>query len=216
MSLPPEPRKSAVVSRRDRPTRLPHARSSHECAGLNRIPITVDSEWISKIVTTDPPRYTPHTEWTLVIRVHADVPIRVVALLAEPDETAWGLQPDGPAQELELRALFTPHDWAKSDDVHISFGYQRLVVTDPAVKLDPRRVVKVESGSSAQTGRVTIVASVPAHAISLAVFALTLEDTQARRLHRWRVKPALAAHLPEQLVPLTSGHQSGVLRTEPK
>lgn len=179
---------------------------------LTRIPLAVDSEWISKIVTTDPPRYTPHTEWTLVIHVRADVPIRVVALLAQPDETAWGLQPGGPKQELELRALFTPHDWASSDDVHINFGYQRLVVTDPAIKLNPRHAVTVASAPSAQTGTVTTVARLPAHAISLAIFAVTLEDSEARRLHRWRVKPALAAQLPQQLVPLTSGHQSGVLR----
>lgn len=108
--------------------------------------------------------------------------------------------------------MFTPHDWANSDDVHINFGYQRLVVTDPTFKLDPIRIVNVESASNAQTGTVTTVASVRAHAISLAAFALTVGDTEARRLHRWRVKPALAAQLPEQLVPLTSGHQSGVLR----
>lgn len=51
-------------------------------SGLARIPLTVESEWVSKTVTTDPPRYTPHTEWTLAIHLRADEPIRVVALLA--------------------------------------------------------------------------------------------------------------------------------------
>lgn len=179
--------------------------------GLTRIPLTVAPEWISKTVTTDPPRYTPHTEWTLAIHVRADVPIRVVALLAQPGGTAWGLQPGAPTQELEMRALFSPYDWTNSDDVEINFGYQRIAVTDSALKLDPRHAVTVERAPSAQTGAVTTVARLPAHAISLDVFAVTTEDTEARRLHRWRIKPALAPQLPEQLVPLTSGRQSGVL-----
>lgn len=181
--------------------------------GLTQVEVAIESGWSSKIVTTDPPRYTPHTEWWLAIRLRAAARVRVVALLVDRDETAWGLQPGGAKQEAELRASFFPYDWNNSNDVLINFGYQRAAVTDPNLKSDPRNVVTVEQTLRGQTGTVINIAELPAHAISLAMFVVAEEDVEVRRLHRWRIKPRVGEHLPKHLLPLTSGHQTGVTRT---
>jgi hypothetical protein len=180
--------------------------------GLSRVPLDLSVEWLPKTVTTEPPKYIAHTEWTLALRVMAATPVRAAVFLTRGPDTEWGLRPDEAATEIVLPASFFPHDWSSSDEVQVNFGWRMATVTDPALKSDPREVVKVTAPTTAETGEVFQVAELPPHAITLAAIAIVDRDIERRRLDRWRIKPELASKLPEQLAPLTSGHQSGVVR----
>jgi hypothetical protein len=178
---------------------------------LMRMPVAVSVEWRSKRVTTDPPRYAEHLEWEAAIALRAPGPMRVAALLTHGNETHWGLQSDEPAAELELSAKFFPWRWRTSEAVQVSFEGRRTRVTDAALKQDARAVALVTAPASARTGEITSVLQLPAHAITLSFIAFAEGDTETRRLHRWRVKPAVMAQLAERLAPLASGYQSGTL-----
>jgi hypothetical protein len=186
-------------------------RMEPSASGPTRVPVTVSVAWRSKRVTTDPPRHAEHLEWQVAFTLAAPRPIRVVALLTHGAETHWGLQPDEPATECALRAMFAPWTWRSSDAVGISFGFRRTRVTDAALKQDARDVATITAPERTETGAVTSVLELPGHAITLAFIALAQEDTEVRRLHRWRVKPAIAESLPAALAPLASGYQTGTL-----
>jgi hypothetical protein len=175
---------------------------------LARVPLRITTEWRSKIVTSDLPRYIPHTEWSLELVLASRVPLRVAIFLSVGQYTEWGLLSDAASQEMELGVSFFPSDWRRSDDVQVNFAGRRAQVTDSALKSDPRDVVKVTAPETAETGEVFDVAELPADAISLMAVEVANVDTESRRHHRWRIKPRLAASLPEPLVPLTSGRQS--------
>lgn len=181
-------------------------------AKLTRVPLQVSVDWLSKIVTIDPPRYTPHTEWSLALTLAASTPVRVAVFLRCGRETAWGLSSNPASTEPTLRAEFFPHAWTRSDDVQINFGWQRITVTDAGLKHDPRTRVMVAAPPTVETGEVFTVAEVPAHEIVLEALAIVEDDTERRRQDRWRIKPEFSATLSDSLIPLTSGRQSGVTR----
>jgi hypothetical protein len=182
-------------------------------AELTHLPVRVSVDWLSKTVTTDPPRYTPHSEWRLVLTLAASTPIQAAVFIRHGRDTAWGLRPGPASAEVELRADFFPYDWARSDDVQVNFGWQRMTVTDPALKRDPREGVVVLAPRTVETGETFAVAEVSAHGIILEALPIAEVDTERRRQDRWRIKPEFSATLPEPLLPLTSGSQSGVRRT---
>jgi hypothetical protein len=180
--------------------------------GLARIPLQVDADWRGKTVTTDPPRYTPHTEWSLVIGLRTSTRIHAAVFLSYGQETFWELHPSPAARAIELTVSFFPHDWMQSDEVQIAFGGPRINVTDRGLKHDPPKIVVVRTPREPETGVMVAVAEVPAHGILLEVLALVELDIEPRRQDRWRVKPELRTGLPDRLAPLASGRQSGVTR----
>jgi hypothetical protein len=176
---------------------------------LTQLPLAIDTEWLSKTVTTDPPRYTPHLEWTLRFALAATDPLRAVVFIQTPAEVTWGLMATDPANTPWLEVKFFPYDWAKSDDVQISFEWQRVAVTDRKLKEDPRTAATVVAPKEATTGVVVPVVELPNHVLTLSLLALAEQDTENRREGRWRLKPALAHSLPSYGDALASGHQSG-------
>jgi hypothetical protein len=180
-------------------------------ADLIRVPRAVSLEWRSKIVTTDPPRYPEHKEWSLRVNLAAATPIRVGVFLSRGARTSWGLQPHEPSAETCLRVHFFPWSWNQSDDVQITLGGQRTVVTDAALKEDPRSVVRLLAAASVTTGEIFDVVELPAHRVRLAALAVAGEDTERRRQDRWLIKPSLAESLPPLGIPLTSGRQTGTI-----
>ena len=70
----------------------------------------------------------------------------------------------------------------------------------------------VTAQPSVETGEVFTVAELPAHGIVLKVLAMVEGDTESRRQDRWRIRSEFSASLPDELIPLTSGSQSGVTR----
>jgi hypothetical protein len=175
------------------------------------MPVAVSAGWSSTPVTTDPPRPAEHLEWQAAFTLRAAGPMRAAALLAHGGETQWVLQTHEPAAELELSAAFSPWRWRTSEAVQINFEGRRIRVTDAALKQDARDVASITAPQSARTGDVTSVLHLPGHAITLAFIAFAEDDTEIRRLGRWRVKPAAVAQLSEYLAPLASGYQTGTL-----
>jgi hypothetical protein len=177
---------------------------------LTRLPLDLSAAWQSKTVTTDPPRLTPHDEWALTVRLAAKSPFRVAVMLDLPSRVHWGLRPDEPSEVAEIRLNFFPHGWSTSDRVQINFGWQRVTVTDPELKADPRPHADVTLPANAKTGEVIPICEVRKHGITLAVLALAQQDTEARRQDRWRLHPQLAEALPSDLAVLATGRQHGV------
>lgn len=178
-------------------------------ASLQRLPLDLASRWAEREVTTDPPRYVPHLEWDLWVRVTAPVPVRCAVVLDRPEEMLWGLVAREPEPDLELRVAFFPHAWSSSDAVHVHFEWQRCVVTDAALKEDPRSHVDSALPTTARTGELITVATIPSHDLRLAMIALVAADTETRRMGRWRVRPEFAANLPPGLADAATGHQRG-------
>ena len=180
-------------------------------SGMTRVPVDLSATWIPKTVTTDPPRLTPHEEWRLLVRVAASTLFRVAVVMCLPTEVHWGLRPEAASERIEIPLDFFPHDWSTSDRVQINFGWRRITVTDPNLKADPRRFADILLPDTATTGQMIPVCQISQHAVGVALVALAQEDTEARRLDRWRVRPDLTNALPSGLAALTSGRQSGTV-----
>jgi hypothetical protein len=178
-------------------------------AELTRVPMEIEVAWVGKTVTTDPPRLTPHEEWSLRAELTARVPIRVAALMYLPTEVEWGLRPEHASDHAEIWLSFFSEAWSTSDRVQINFAWRRITVTDPDLKADPRPFANVVVPRSATTGEVVPICVISKHAITVAVFALAEQDTERRRMDRWRVRRRLADSLPGELIGLASGDQSG-------
>jgi len=176
---------------------------------LTRRPLRVLTKWETKMVTTDPPKYTPHTEWSLVVTLIAPTPVRVIALLVHGPDTSWALQPAPPSEQVELRALFSPFDWRRSEEVGIRWEGLRWSVTDRALKVRPPEVVLTRVPRIAETGEIFPVAELTTHASVLSAMAVVQGDTERRRMRRWRIRPRLAENGGDRLVALASGRQSG-------
>jgi hypothetical protein len=177
---------------------------------LTRVPLVLSVVWRSETVTTDPPHYPRHQEWSLEVTVAASQAVHIAAFLEDPSTCLWGLRPGPASTDGHLTASFFPYSWADSDDVQINFAWQRLKVTDSLLKQDPRTQVQVIAPSVADAGELVEVATIPSHAVTLSIMAVAAQDTEQRRLDRWRIKPRFRATLPARVVPLTSGRQNGI------
>jgi hypothetical protein len=177
---------------------------------LTRVPLVVSAVWRSKTVTTDPPRYPKHLEWSLEITVAAKEAVRLAVFLDDRSAYAWAL-PRAPASTEHIEsARFFPENWAASDDVCITFGGHRSWVSDALLKSDPRNFVQVLAPSVADAGELVDIAEIQTHGIRLAILAVAEPDTELRRMERWRIKPQFAASLSARVAPLTSGRQQGI------
>lgn len=181
---------------------------------LSRFPLSVSAVWKSKTVTTSPPKLIPHEEWLLEISLAAPHPFRVAAFMCLPECIERGLLPDVPSAVAEIDLHFFPHNWSASDVVRVSFGWREVTVVDPELKANPRASTALTFPPRPTAGRVLPVCQIGRHDITLALMAIARQDTQSRRLGRWRVRPRLAAALPPQLVALTSGRQHGSIQCE--
>ena len=178
---------------------------------LSRVRVALTSTWVSKVVTTHAPRCVPHDEWALNLLLLCESPLRTVSVVRHGARLSWGLDPGAPATEQELAVKFRPHSW-NSDRMRISFGWQSTDVDDPKLKADPPTNVFVTLPPEAETGRLISGCDVPAHDVSVLVFALAQSDTEVQRSQRWRVRPRLAHQLPPELDGLASGRQTGTGR----
>lgn len=53
-----------------------------------RIPVLVEAEWATRFWTTDPPRYLPHTEWSVRINLTAGLPLRVATVILDAGKSS--------------------------------------------------------------------------------------------------------------------------------
>ncbi len=190
--------------------------------GLAHSPVRVfNCRWIPKIVTTDPPRYIPHTEYSWECRLVGDAPFLAALILDTKAGVYWSrLSRVSSSAELKLGLAFSPFDWNRSEDVSIHFsqdGHQEyggvsFKVHDTALKKDPRDFVRfdLDDGNVLQTGTLVRTGTVSSHDSLTAQFVIVAQtDTESCRCSRWRLKRNIKVNPPATLMFLKSGRRAG-------
>jgi hypothetical protein len=186
-------------------------------AGLATLPVRGASRWVSKIVTTNPPKYIPHEEYSLVFAFECSVPVLPVPILMDGPTGLFVKSWRSAAKcEWELHLAFMPYDWTTSDAIQIclvagNIGGPRTQVEDPEFKKDPRRFVvpKIAEGRSVSTGCVLNLATITVgRGIAAKVIFVAKSDTDRRR-GRWHLKQEFFPTLPQDLQFLASGDTTG-------
>jgi hypothetical protein len=134
--------------------------------------MAVAASWASRTVTTDPPRYTPHLEWSLEVALSSTQEFRIAVFVQHGEEYWWGLRADGAGTQAELSIKFFPHNWQSSDDFQVDLEGQRFTVHDPLLKADPRKVVSVIIPAEVSIGELIPVADLREHDLSLLILAI--------------------------------------------
>jgi len=178
---------------------------------LTRQPVELSAEWVPKTVAIDPPRLTKHLEWGLRVDLATQVPVRRVGLMYLRGALSWSLWRSDPTEQWSESVGFVPWNWATSDGVGVLYAGFRRWVADRELKEDPRPLVSVTLPPLAATGEIIPLCEIPRYDIVLAVLALAESDTQRRRHHRWRLRPALAECVPTEFAVLAEGHQTGLV-----
>jgi hypothetical protein len=183
---------------------------SDEMRALTRTHLEVSAEWETNVVATRPPVLEKHEEHSLVVRLAADSAVVYALMLETTDRVLFSRERVAAASaRLDERLHFFPRDWDDSDEVQISFGANRLWVTSPELKEDPRSVVAVSSFDRATTGSVVEVATLRSpFLVRVQIFTALRSEVLVTR-SRWRVAPERFADLPEAARFLSSGRQSG-------
>jgi hypothetical protein len=190
--------------------------------GMIHEPVRViGCRWVPKVVTTDPPKYIPHTEYSWAFGLVAEVPLLAALLLEDEDGLYWGrLGRRSAAAALTIRLSFFPFDWNTSDFVRINL-YQLglsessgvdVTVDDAPLKRDPRGVVRLDlsDGGVVQTGTLIGVGTLNSHStVSAALVVVALSDTESCRCNRWRIKRRVPVDLPFFLSFLKTGRWAG-------
>jgi hypothetical protein len=191
--------------------------------GLTQTPVRAASRWVPKTVTTDPPRYIPHTEWSWQCELAADIPLLAVLLLDDGRWLRWVRVGRSSAETmLRVRLSFLPYDWKRSDQIIVSL-YQsargegigvQVSVCSALLKADPRRHAQIclPDGDGVRSGTVIDLAKVSAgEPIRARVMLVAAGDTESCRCGRWRLKRGIAVELPPPLGFLWQGRRSGAV-----
>jgi hypothetical protein len=184
-----------------------------EIAGLTHEPIRIVGSWIEKTVTTEPPRYVPHTEYALYFKLECDVEILLAVMLVDAGKGQFARSWRSAARrEWNLRLSFFPMDWKRSDAVQVNFDGLYTNIDQASLKHNPRPLVTspwLDGEHSVASGSILTAACVESwRRIECRVFTVAKLDTDANR-GRWALKPVLGAALPEELRFLLSGATGG-------
>lgn len=190
--------------------------------GMVHEPVRViGCRWIPRIVTTDPPKYIPHTEYRWACELVGEVPLLGALILEDENGLYWGRSGrSSVAVALEIRLSFLPHDWKTSDRVHINLSQQghsmsshvQIAVDDPPLKQDPRGFVRLDlsDGGIVQTGTLISIGTVNSHkSLSAGVVFVAQTDNQSCRCSHWRIKRRIPVNLPFSLSFLKTGRWAG-------
>ena len=87
--------------------------------GMVHEPVRViGCRWVPKVVTTDPPKYIPHTEYSWACELVAEVPLLAALILEDENGLYWGRSGrSSAAAALEIGLSFFPTTWNTSDKV---------------------------------------------------------------------------------------------------
>ena len=187
--------------------------SDEPIATLRRRDARIATCWVPRMYTTDPPRLTPRTTWRLEVRLVCATVIRVVTLLSDGGNIAWGLHSSRPQQEVTLAATFQP-DGSEAGRTRITFEYATATHDDESLTFDPRGAVAVVAPETTTTGQIVDLAKVGEDSIGLSVLMLDVFDCEDRRMDRWRVRPELHDALPPFLADATSGRRHGPAQSQ--
>lgn len=190
--------------------------------GMAHKPVRViGCRWIPKIVTTDPPKYIPHTEYSWACELVAEVPLLAALILEDENGLYWGRSGRRfAAAALEIGLSFSPTTWNTSDKVRISLSKQghsmsshvQVTVDDAPLKRDPRGFVRLDlsDGGIVQTGTLISIGTVNSHnVLSAGLVVVAQTDTESCRCSRWRIKRRIPVDLPFSLSFLKTGRWAG-------
>jgi len=190
--------------------------------GMVHEPVRViGCRWVPEVVTTDPPKYIPHTEYSWACQLVAEVPLLAALLLEDEDGLYWGRSGrSSAAAALEIGLSFLPTSWNTSDKVLISLSqrglsspsYVQVTVDDAPLKQDPRAFVKLDlsDGALIHTGTLISIGTVNSHnALSARLVVVAQTDTESCRCSRWRIKRRTPVSLPLSLSFLNTGRWAG-------
>jgi len=180
----------------------------------------VGCRWLPKVVTTDPPRYVPHTEYSWTCDLVGEVPILGAQLFEEEDGLSWKRSSrDSGSVTLTIGLSFFPHDWNRSDEVQLvlsqgpsGWSGTQLTVRDASLKQDPRDFVGLDlaDGKVFQTGALIRIGTVNSRRpLSAWLVAVAQADTESCRASRWRIRRRIPVDLPFALSFLKSGRRAG-------
>lgn len=194
--------------------------------GLTRIEAEISGcGWAPRTYATDPPRLTEATIWDWGFRVEAERPVYVVAMLEcgpvlRHSRGCW----NSSSTRFDLRMMFRPYDLKMMfrrdeprDEVVVSFYRSELSVMNPELKCDPRPqvVLHVADGTTLTSGELVDAATIPAEEgdepIHARLLLIATEDTEARRMVRWRLRRSFWDALPRRLLFLRYGRESGTM-----
>ena len=196
-----------------------HDLSGHAIAipGLTAVPVDASARWVAKTVTTDPPKYLPHEEWTLEWTICAGVPVLVIPCLDDGDCRHWARGSRSTAKaSVTLSLKFMPHDWRNSNAVRVVLSSPEAAPQtdrdDVALKADPRPLVR-RGGDEAgrfSTGQLISLAEIAARPPLVArALMVCASDTESARNGRWRFKGRLGLTATSDLPFLAGGLQCG-------
>jgi hypothetical protein len=181
----------------------------------------IGCRWIPKIVTTEPPKYIPHTEYSWACELVGEVPLLAALILVNENGLYWKkLGRNSAATTLRIGLSFLPHDWTNSNYVLVSLsqqgqsepGYVQRSVNDASLKKDPRDFVKLELavGSLVRTGTLFRLGAVNSLTpLSAGIVLVAQTDTESCRCSRWRIKRRIQVDLPAALSFLNNGRHAG-------
>ena len=180
---------------------------------LKHVPIRLAGSWGEKIVTTDPPRYVPHSEYAFSFQVESDEAILLVIMLRDGGKGQFARAWRSAARcEWELRLSFFPMDWRRSDAIQVNFEGLTTTIEHADAKRDPRPLVTtplLDGKHVITSGSILTLACIDAgRQIEGRVLAVAKADTDAKR-GRWALKPSLATNLPIELQFILSGATTG-------
>ena len=191
-------------------------------SGMAHEPVRVAGcRWMLKTVTTDPPRYIPHTEYSWECELIGEVPLLAVLLLEDERGLHWVRSGrKSAATALVIRLAFLPYDWKSSSELQINLSQRafhelsslQVAVHDASLKRDPRGLVKFDltEGGIAETGSLIRAATITSQEpISAGLVVVAQSDTESCRGSRWRIRRRIPVEPPCALSFLTTGRRSG-------
>jgi len=191
-------------------------------SGMAHEPVRViGCRWIPKTVTTDPPKYIPHTEYSWACELVGEVPLLAAQILEDENGLYWGRSGrSSAATALGIRLSFLPTAWNTSDKVLISLSqqdhsmlsYAQVIVDDALLKRDPRGFVRLDlsDGGLVQTGTLISIGTVNSqNPLSAGLVVVAQTDTESCRCSRWRIKRRIPVDLPFALSFLKTGRWAG-------
>lgn len=179
--------------------------------GLIHAPAAITGAWVTKTVTTNPPRYVPHLEYALRFQIVSDEEFLVVRMLGECQGHYAKTWRSKAKRETECRLGFLPVDWRRSDEVQVNFDGLRSCVEHLALKHDPRSLVNTDwlGEHLITSGSILTLAFIDVRQpIECRMITVAKADTIAKR-GRWALKPALAAALPREMRFVLTGATTG-------
>ena len=170
--------------------------------GLGKIPINAICKWLTKTVTTTPPKYIEHKEFCWNCKLSSSELFYAVVLLFHDDVVQYQkFDANSAGNGVSLNLSFHPHNWAKSDVVHLSF-FQNIEkagsgvgfnVNSDELKTAPRKHVKIhiDKNSILHSGSSIDVASIDYNSgIQAKIMLISKADTEVTH-SRWRLKKEL-------------------------